>query len=101
MEAFTLAGNLLLFAPSLPGSTSVDRFIRQRRAAAANRRASGRDLVPMKASVIEDELEKLGLDFQAHARRRKRLAHSGAYEAGRIAGRTFEPRRSLEAADAA
>jgi len=27
----------------------------------------------MKASVIEDELEKLGLDFQAHARRRKRL----------------------------
>ena len=36
MEAFTLAGNLLLFAPSLPGSTSVDRFIRQRRADAAN-----------------------------------------------------------------
>ena len=68
---------------------------------AANRKASGRDLVPMKASVIEDELEKLGLDFHARARRRKRLVQPGAYEAGRIAGRKFEPRRGLEAADAA
>ncbi len=68
---------------------------------AANRRASGRDLVPMKASVIEDELEKLGLDFHARARRRKRLVQPGAYEAGRIAGRKFEPRRGLEVADAA
>lgn len=67
---------------------------------AASRRSSGRDLVPLKAAVVEDELEKLGLDFHAKASRRKRLVQPGAYEAGREAGRKFAPRPGVEAADA-
>lgn len=62
---------------------------------AANRRATGRDLVPLKTSVIEDELEKLGLCFRAKSQNRKRKVAPGAYDAGRAAGRKFEPHRSV------
>jgi hypothetical protein len=65
---------------------------------AANRLSAGRDLVPMKASVIDDELEKLGLAFHAKAQSRKRSVAPDAYHAGRAAGRKFEPRRGVEAA---
>ncbi len=65
---------------------------------AANRLSTGRDLVPMKASVIDDELEKLGLAFHAKAQSRKRNVAPDAYHAGRAAGRKFEPRRGVEAA---
>ena len=64
----------------------------------ANRLSTGRDLVPIKASVIEDELEKLGLSFHAKAHSRKRMVAPGAYHAGREAGQKFEPRRGVEAA---
>lgn len=64
----------------------------------ANRLSTGRDLVPIKASVIEDELEKLGLSFHAKAQSRKRMVAPGAYHAGREAGQKFEPRRGVEAA---
>lgn len=64
----------------------------------ALRRSTGRDLVLLKTSVIEEELEKLGLDFQAKAGRRKRRVEVGAYEAGRATGRKFEPRRGVTAA---
>ncbi len=63
---------------------------------AANLRSSGRDLVPVKSSVIEDELEKLGLAFERKAQSRKRRVVSDAYEAGREAGRKFEMRAGLE-----
>lgn len=59
-------------------------------------RSSGRDLVPLKAAAIEDELEKLGLQFEGKASHRKRLVQSTAYEAGRDAGRRFEPHRGVE-----
>lgn len=65
---------------------------------AANRLSTDRDLVPMKASVIEDELEKLGLSFHAKSQNRKRSVAPDAYHAGRAAGRKFEPRRGVEAA---
>ncbi len=65
---------------------------------AANRLSTGRDLVPMKASVIEDELEKLGLSFHAKAQSRKRSVAPDAFHAGRAAGRKFEPRLGVEAA---
>ena len=65
---------------------------------AANRLSTGRDLVPIKASVIEDELEKLGLSFHAKGQARKRRIAPDAYHAGREAGRKFEPRRGVEAA---
>ena len=50
---------------------------------AANRLSTGRDLVPIKASVIEDELEKLGLSFHAKGQARKRRIAPDAYHAGR------------------
>lgn len=65
---------------------------------AASRASSGRDLVPLKASVIEDELEQLGLSFHAKAQSRQRMMAPDAYHAGREAGRKFEPRRGVEAA---
>jgi hypothetical protein len=65
---------------------------------AALRQSTGRDLVLLKTSVIEEELEKLGLDFHAKAMRRKRRVEIGAYEAGRAAGRKFEPRRGVAGA---
>lgn len=65
---------------------------------AANRFSTGRDLVPIKASVIDDELQKLGLSFHVKAESRKRMVAPDAYHAGREAGRRFEPRRGVEAA---
>ncbi len=65
---------------------------------AANRLSTGRDLVPIKASVVEDELEKLGLSFHAKGQARKRRIAPDAYHAGREAGQKFEPRRGVEAA---
>jgi hypothetical protein len=65
---------------------------------AANRLSTGRDLVPIKAAVIEDELEKLGLSFHAKGQTRKRRIAPDAYHAGREAGQKFEPRRGVEAA---
>lgn len=65
---------------------------------AANRLSTGRDLVPIKTSVIDDELGKLGLSFHVKAESRKRPVAPDAYHAGREAGRKFEPRRGVEAA---
>jgi len=62
---------------------------------AAMRRSSGRDLVVLKRSVIDEELEKLGLDFHAKPINRKRRVASDAYRAGREMGRRFEPRRGV------
>jgi hypothetical protein len=68
---------------------------------AAMRQSTGCDLMVLKTSVIEEELEKLGLDFHAKATRCKRRVETGAYEAGRAAGRKFEPRRGVAGATAA
>ena len=67
---------------------------------AANETSSGRDLVPLKTSVIEDELTKLGLSFQAKSRARRKQILVDAYEAGQVAGRRFEVRAGLETSDA-
>jgi hypothetical protein len=65
---------------------------------AANRRSSGRDLVPLKTSIIDDEMEKLGLSFHAKGQNRKRKVAPDAYRTGREAGRKFEPRRGVATA---
>ncbi|MCL2714729.1 MAG: DUF2786 domain-containing protein [Alphaproteobacteria bacterium] len=57
-------------------------------------RSSGRDLVPIKAGVIKDELDKLGMNFQSTSRRR-RLVDSEAFSAGQAAGRRFEPHAAV------
>jgi hypothetical protein len=67
---------------------------------AANKTSSGRDLVPLKASVIEDELEKLGLSFVAKSQARRKRILADAYEAGEVAGHRFEMRAGIETADA-
>ena len=59
--------------------------------------SSGRDLVPIKTSVVDDELAKLGLHFRARSRGSKRSLMTDAYEAGEAAGKRFEYRRGLAA----
>jgi hypothetical protein len=67
---------------------------------AANKTSCGRDLAPLKTSVIDDELAKLGLSFHAKSQARRKRILVDAYEAGRVAGRRFEVRRAVETAAA-
>lgn len=62
---------------------------------AAMRAATGRELIPLKEGVIEDELAKLGLRFRAHDERSRRVLRD-AYEAGQEAGERFEHRPGIE-----
>jgi hypothetical protein len=66
----------------------------------ATRASSGRDLVLLKASIIDDELEKLGLSFRSKASARKKMVMVEAYEAGQAAGHRFEIRAGLPMASA-
>jgi len=61
-----------------------------------NRRTSGRDLVPLKSSIVEEELEKLGMNFRSKSIYRKRNVDYDAYEAGHIAGQKFTPHNPAE-----
>ncbi len=67
---------------------------------ASNRASSGRDLVPLKTSVIDDELAKLGLSFHVTSRGRRKLVLADAYAAGQIAGYQFEARAGIAGANA-
>jgi len=62
---------------------------------AAVLKSTGRDLVPIKSSILDEEFEKLG--FSLHAKRvggrRKVLAE--AYHAGHVAGERFEPHAAI------
>ncbi len=69
--------------------------LRQAREAAL-RSASGRDLVPVKASIVEDEMAKLGLTLRARSRAAKRYVLADAYEAGHEAGKRFAYRPGLK-----
>jgi hypothetical protein len=52
--------------------------------------------VPLKTSLIDEELAKLGLSFHAQSQKRGRRVLAEAYEAGHIAGRKFEVQAGLE-----
>jgi hypothetical protein len=52
-------------------------------------KSTGRDLVTVKRSIIDEEMEKLGLSFQTKTRRRKRVI-ADAYQQGVAAARRFE-----------
>jgi len=67
---------------------------------AFNRTSSGRDLVPLKTSVIDDELAKLGLSFHVTSRGRRKRVLADAYAAGQIAGYQFEVRAGIAAGNA-
>ena len=57
---------------------------------------TGRDLVPVKASVVEEELARLGLSFTTRDSNRSRMVLLGAYEAGQVASGRFEIQSELE-----
>lgn len=63
---------------------------------AAMIRTSGRDLVPIKADVVEDELEKLGLAFRSKRQPGRRRVLLDAYEAGHEAGLRFDYRPGIK-----
>ena len=63
---------------------------------AARRGSSGRDLVPVKQSILETELEKLGLNFVSRPAPRLRRGLVDAYDAGKEAGERFEYRAGIE-----
>jgi hypothetical protein len=56
----------------------------------ARRSASGRDLVPMKAAMVDDEMAKLGLSLSPRMIGGARRVLADAYEAGQQAGERFE-----------
>jgi len=57
---------------------------------AHRRSASGRDLVPVKAAMVDDEVAKLGLDFHQRSTASRKRVLSDAYAAGKQAGERFE-----------
>jgi hypothetical protein len=67
---------------------------------ALNRTSSGRDLVPLKTSVIDDELAKLGLSFHVTSRGRGKRVLADAYATGKIAGYQFEVLAGIAAGNA-
>jgi len=56
---------------------------------------TGFDLVAVKHTVVDDELERLGLRFTSKSASGRRMVHGDAYEAGRSVGAQFEPHASL------
>jgi hypothetical protein len=66
-----------------------------RRREEAMRTETGRDLVPVKEGVVEDELARLGLRFHARGGGRGRYVLPEAYEAGQEAGERFEYRPGI------
>jgi len=82
-------------------ASGINEKLRQlKNARNAAMRSTGRDLIPVKAGVIEDELEKLGMRFQSTPRRR-RMVNREAYDAGKAAGRRFEPHAAVRDASEA
>ena len=57
--------------------------------------SGGRDLVPLKRSVVDEEMEKLGMAFKSKAARAP-LVLRDAYGAGREAGDEFELHHGIE-----
>jgi len=62
----------------------------KRRRGQATLKSSGRDLVPLKADIVEEEMGRLGMRFTEKTVRAGRSVLKDAYHAGRVAGRAFE-----------
>ena len=75
-------------------SVKLETLKAERNAAVFN--STGRDLVPIKTSVIDEEFENLGLSLYAKNVSSRRRVLADAYEAGRAAGRKFEVRAGIE-----
>lgn len=75
--------------------TKLEALIAAREAARAS--STGRDLIPVKHAVVDDEMEKLGLEFtRRDVSGRRRRVFRDAYDAGHEAGERFEWRAGLE-----
>ena len=62
----------------------------------AGAKSTGFDLISVKTSVVEEEIDRLGLNFTTRpTSSRGRYVHSGAYSAGKAAGSLFEPNAAL------
>ncbi len=61
----------------------------------SNGRSTGFDLVAVKHSVVDDEIDRLGLHFTTRAATSRGNVQSDAYYAGRAAGALFEPALTL------
>ena len=57
---------------------------------ASQRSAAGRDLVPVKAAMVDEEVAKLGLDLHMREMVRGRRVLTDAFTAGEAAGQRFE-----------
>jgi hypothetical protein len=57
---------------------------------ATQRSASGRDLVPVKAAMVNEEMEKLGLDLRSRGVGQRKHLLKDAYLAGQAAGEQFD-----------
>jgi hypothetical protein len=57
---------------------------------ASQRSAAGRDLVPVKAAMVDEEVAKLGLDLHTREMGRGRRVLTDAFTAGEAAGQRFE-----------
>jgi hypothetical protein len=57
---------------------------------AAMHRSSGRDLMVVKASIVDEELDKLGMSFKSKSASGKKYVLRDAYTAGQEAGERFE-----------
>ena len=57
---------------------------------------TGRDLVPVKAAVVDEELDKLGLAFTQKSIAGSRMLLRDAFEAGQVASGRFEIQSALE-----
>jgi len=56
---------------------------------------TGFDLVAVKHTVVDEEIERLGLHFTTRQARSCRYVHEEAYAAGQAAGSLFEPNAAL------
>jgi len=70
--------------------------LRKARNAASNG-TTGRALVPVKQSIIEQEMERLGLSLRRLTTTRRNL-NANAFDAGKEAGEKFDYRPGIEAA---
>jgi hypothetical protein len=68
-----------------------------RRERAVGAKSGGFDLVALKHTVVDEEMERLGLRFTTRKTSSRRLVHEEAYLAGRAAGALFEPSAALRA----
>jgi hypothetical protein len=81
------------------GRGICSKLARMQAERANNRRsASGRDLVPVKAAMVEEELARLGLDLHTRELGRGRRVLAEAYAAGEAAGQRFEFRPAISEA---